>query len=236
MSDLDDDDAAAGEYVLGTLDASERRDIEARRRTDGAIDAAITGWESRFAPLLDSIAEVEPPRTVYESIMARLFGSSIRGIEAADRDRQALRRSVRRWQSAFAGALAIAAALTVWIVAVQPGRPQQQFVAVLQRDANSPAVVLDIDVATRRLSIRPVAASNAADKSLELWLISGSGAPRSLGTVAPTGITRASLSGYDQATIAGATYAVTLEPAGGSPTGQPTSAPILSGRLIPEPR
>ena len=42
----------------------------------------------------------------------------------------------------------------------------------------------------------------------------------------------ASLSSYDPAVVAGATYAVTVEPPGGSPTGQPSGAPVFVGKLI----
>jgi anti-sigma-K factor RskA len=40
------------------------------------------------------------------------------------------------------------------------------------------------------------------------------------------------LSGYDQDVINGATYAVTVEQAGGSPDGVPHSTPIYTGKLI----
>ena len=45
----------------------------------------------------------------------------------------------------------------------------------------------------------------------------------------------AALKPFDPAVITGATYAVTVEDAGGSPTGRPTTAPVLSGRLSPFP-
>ena len=40
------------------------------------------------------------------------------------------------------------------------------------------------------------------------------------------------LASYDANTVNGATYAVTVEQAGGSPDGKPTSAPIFTGKLI----
>ena len=40
------------------------------------------------------------------------------------------------------------------------------------------------------------------------------------------------LAAYDPDVVNGATYAVTVEQAGGSPNGQPTSAPVFSGKLI----
>jgi anti-sigma-K factor RskA len=43
----------------------------------------------------------------------------------------------------------------------------------------------------------------------------------------------ASLSAYDPAVVACVTYAVTVEPPGGSPTGQPSGTPVFVGKLIP---
>ena len=230
MSDPDDLDAIAGEYALGSLSPAERTEADRRRAGDAAFDAAIVAWEERLAPLIDLAPAVTPPPTVYDAITARLFGATPdHVVRVLEPDRLALRRSVRRWQTAFAGALALAAALAVWIVAAPAPSGDHQFVAVLQKDAGSGAIVLDVDTLTRKLTIRPVAASSPSDRSLELWLIAGNGAPHSLGTVSPTGITRASLASYDRETIEGATYAVTLEPVGGSPTGKPSSTPILSG-------
>lgn len=237
MSDPDDFDAIAGEYVLGSLSPAERAEADTRRAGDAAFDAAILAWEDRLAPLLDLSPAVTPPATVYDAIAARLFGAGPEQAgQVVDFDRLALRRSLRRWQTAFAGAMALAAALAVWIVAAPAPSGDHQFVAVLQKDAGSTAIVLDVDTLTRKLTIRPVSASSPSDKSLELWLIAGNGPPHSLGTVSPTGITRASLSSYDRETIEGATYAVTLEPAGGSPTGKPSSTPILSGHGTSDPR
>ncbi len=134
--------------------------------------------------------------------------------------------SVRRWRAATAACAALAAALLAWVSLAPAPKQDQRFVAVLQKDANSPAVLLEVDVGTRRLTIRPVSGQEPADKSQELWLIDASlGAPRSLGTLAPNGTTRASLASYDPAIIQGATYAVTLEPLGGSPTGKPSGPP-----------
>ena len=40
------------------------------------------------------------------------------------------------------------------------------------------------------------------------------------------------LASYDAETVKAATFAVTIEQAGGSPDGKPTSAPVFAGKLI----
>ncbi|WFU15880.1 anti-sigma factor [Bradyrhizobium sp. CB3481] len=166
----------------------------------------------------------------------------------------------RRWRNVASIATAVAAAL-VGILAVQvyqpdrlpealrpkpriqtvevkvPAPPQLasgQYVALLQRDAGSPAFILTIDAATKNFTVRRVGAGAEPGKSFELWLISDKlPQPRSLGVIGGSDFTaRPVLAGYDAGTINAATYAVTVEQAGGSPTGQPTSAPIYTGKLI----
>lgn len=232
-----DDEAAAAEYVLGTLDEQERADFEQRRKTDPSLDVAVGDWERRLSPLAEGAPEIAPPSQVLSALRARLFGVSDGGADIVSwSDFRALESRLRRWRWATAACGLLAASMLAWIALVPLAKPDQKFVAVLQKDPNSPAILLDVDVAARQLTMRPVSAQTPENKAYELWLIDPSlGPPRSLGTLASNGITRSSLTRYDPGTIKGATYAVTLEPAGGSPTGAPSGPPVLVGKLIPQP-
>lgn len=166
----------------------------------------------------------------------------------------------KRWRSVASVATALAAAL-VGMLAVQVYRPEllpealrpkpriqtvevrtpapqpvpsAQYVALLQRDGGSPAFILTVDAATKNFTVRKVNAEAEPGKSFELWLISDKlPQPRSLGVIGGSDFTaRPVLADYDAGTISAATYAVTVEPAGGSPSGKPTSAPIYTGKLI----
>jgi anti-sigma-K factor RskA len=113
--------------------------------------------------------------------------------------------------------------------------PSAQYVALLQRDGGSPAFILTVDAATRNFTVRKVGSDTAeAGKSFELWLISDRlPQPRSLGVIGAGDFTaRPVLSSYDADTINAATYAVTVEQAGGSPDGKPHSTPVFTGKLI----
>ena len=109
-----------------------------------------------------------------------------------------------------------------------------QYVAVLQKEGGAPAFILTVDAATRNFTVRKVGASAEPGKSFELWLISDKlPRPRSLGVIGNSDFTaRPVLASYDSDVINNATYAVTLEQAGGSPDGVPHSAPVFTGKLI----
>jgi anti-sigma-K factor RskA len=171
-----------------------------------------------------------------------------------------LSKSARRWRNVATAALAIAAVLVAMIAvgAYQPDLlpdsirprprtqvvevktpsapvpPSGQYVAVLQKDGGSPAFILTVDAATKNFTVRKVGATPEAGKSFELWLISDKLAkPRSLGVIGNGDFTaRPVLSSFDTDLVNSATYAVTVEQAGGSPDGNPHSAPVYTGKLI----
>ncbi|MCD6061837.1 MAG: hypothetical protein K0S16_2148 [Moraxellaceae bacterium] len=73
-----------------------------------------------------------------------------------------------------------------------------------------------------------------ADRDLELWAIPEGGAPQSLGVIRRSEATKAevALGAEAQARLAGGkVLAISLEPAGGSPTGAPTGPVLYTGRL-----
>jgi anti-sigma-K factor RskA len=109
-----------------------------------------------------------------------------------------------------------------------------QFVAVLQQGAAAPAFILTVDTATKNFTVRKVGAAAEPGKSYELWLVSNKlQRPRSLGVIGGSDFTiRPSLAAYDSDTINTATYAVTLEPEGGSPTGIATGPIVYAGTLV----
>jgi anti-sigma-K factor RskA len=112
--------------------------------------------------------------------------------------------------------------------------PSAQYVAVLQKQGGAPAFILTVDGATRNFTIRKVDAPPEAGKSFELWLISDKlPKPRSLGVIGDGDFTaRPVLASFDADTINSATYAVTVEQAGGSPDGNPHSTPVFTGKLL----
>jgi len=106
------------------------------------------------------------------------------------------------------------------------------FIAAVNRGGDKPALIVRVDLKTRRVLVRPVAAEAPAGHSLELWYIDKGEAPRSMGLVqdTPTTATMPQAPGPAGAV----TFAVSVEPLGGSKTGGPTGPVVYSGELIKE--
>ena len=234
MSDADDIDGLAGEYVLGTLDAAERAAVAARRLREPLLNTAIQDWERRLSPLVEAIAPVTPPTGILAKIEARISGVDVP--PAGSATILDLKRRVSRWRTAtvVASALAASLAMAIGVREFAPKPPSKNLVAVLQKDAASPAFLVSVDIDNRVMTVRPVAAKHEAGKSFELWIIHDSlGAPKSLGVVdEPGAMKKPQLAAFKPDVIEGSTYAVTLEPEGGSPSGAPTGPVVFSGKLL----
>jgi anti-sigma-K factor RskA len=229
MSITPDDDLSAAEFALGSLDGAERAAIAARRQREPDLDEAILAWERRLAPLAETIPPIEAPRDFFADIERRLDGAGNDNVVD-------LSRRLSRWRAAAIAATSIAAALAIGIGVRENMRvaTPHEFVAVLQKSADAPAFVVTVNIDTRNLTVRPVAAPPQPDKAYELWIIDAKlGAPRSLGVLDQKSATAPSLSAYDAAVVENATYAVTIEPPGGSPNGKPSGDPVFVGKLIP---
>jgi anti-sigma-K factor RskA len=235
-------DALAAEYVMGTLDQTERSAVAARRGRDANLDAAIRAWEQRLAPLNDLVAPVAPPAAVWQKIQSQIGSASAPPSIAPAPDTNVvslLERRVKRWRRIGITASALAASLLAVIGTREYTRTQapQSFVAVFQKDDAAPAFLLSIDLNERRLSIQGVAAETPPGKSYQLWIApDASGRPRSIGVLDDRKLTTQSVfETYDPNIVKAATFGVSLEPAGGSPTGLPTG-PVFHAKLIPTPR
>jgi anti-sigma-K factor RskA len=119
------------------------------------------------------------------------------------------------------------------VVREVPAAQPAQFVAAFQKDEQSPAFLLTVDLQKRMVTVRMVAAERLTDKTYQLWMATQPGQPpSSLGLISNDEFTvKSALAGYDPAVITNATYGISLEPLGGSPTGQPTG-PVIHAKLM----
>lgn len=238
MTDDSDIDALAAEYTLGTLDPGERAAVAARRRREPVLDAAISAWEVRLGPLADLIPPVEPSAGVLGRIEERIERLD-RGVSMTSGNTTqmvGLERSMSRWRRSAIAASVVAASLlgVIYVRETQRGAAPRTFVAVMQKDDASPSFLVTVDIETRLLTVRPVAAPNQPDKSYQLWMAHSSfEGVRSLGLVSEQELNpRSVLANFDRNVIETATFAVSLEPTGGSPINKPTGPVLFHAKLI----
>ena len=232
-----DMDLEAAEYVLGTLGAAERAAFELRMRGDDAARRAASGWERRFAGLIGRLDPVAPPTAVWERIERALAGTSEvpRAEVLAFDPRLAVSRA--RWRVAALSLGALAAALAAFVIAdlsqlrIAPPATGERYIAAVTRGGDQPALIVRVDLATRQVIVLPVAAEAPAGRSLELWYIGDGKPPRAMGLVDKSA---ASMPIPVGAAGSGASFAVSVEPPGGSTTGGPTGPVVYSGKLIKE--
>lgn len=219
-------DRLAAEYVLGSLRGPARRRFAELLGAHPRLRDAVGQWQGRLAPLAASIPPVPPPPSLWPRIEARLFGADPAAAPPPWWRRLAL------WQG-LAAATTLAAAVLLSMV-LQPPPVQPPVVIVLGVNPDAPQAVQARFVASlsadgRSLVLEPIDAPPlTAAQALELWAVPPAGAPRSLGLVRADAATTLLRSRLLSDTAA---LAVSIEPAGGSPSGAPTGPIVSLGKL-----
>ncbi|MDR7033368.1 MULTISPECIES: anti-sigma factor domain-containing protein [unclassified Mesorhizobium] len=222
------DDMLAAEYVLGVLPAEERQ--TAGRRADAETEFArlVDAWEVRLAPLASAYPEIEPPASVKPAIERRLFAA---GSTASAQP--GLWSSLAFWRGLAAAAVA-ALAIYVAVPYVNPPVEQEpvRLVASLAAEGSDVKYLAVYDAAHHEVGLSHVAGERASGRDFELWMIEGQKPPVSMGVIPSGSSVHIALSAEVQEKLSsGAVLAISLEPSGGSPTGQPTGPVVAAGDL-----
>ncbi|CDX48735.1 Anti-sigma K factor RskA [Mesorhizobium plurifarium] len=222
------DDLLAAEYVLGVLPADERQIASRRIDTETAFARLVDAWEVRFAPMAAAYAAVEPPASVKAAIDRRLFASSASGAPSGS-----LWTSLAFWRGLAAAAIAALAVYVALPYVNPPVRPPEtRLVASLAADNSNVKYLAVYDAARHEVGLSLVSGERGAGKDFELWMIEGKNAPVSMGVIPAGQTARMPVAPAVQQKLAqGAVLAVSLEPSGGSPTGQPTGPVVAAGDL-----
>jgi anti-sigma-K factor RskA len=214
----------AAEYVLGVLGAEERREVERRLMHEPALAAEVAFWEERLGGLADTVAPVAPPQHTWSRIEAAI--ASPQTARPAS-----LWQNLVFWRGFGIGSATLAAAsiaALVYIGLIPATRAP--LMATLAGSSGQPNVVAT--VTGNDLVVVPAALLTNDPRAIELWLILPNQRPHSLGLIPPGQAMRLAI----PPDLAGrltpdAALAISLEPPGGSPTGQPTGPVIASGKL-----
>ena len=206
----------AAAYVLGTLRGSARARFDRLCVQSDAARASQQRWEDRFMPLLPVLQPVTPSSKVWEQIARRIQSQKA----------PASKRRAVPWRWALAGALAMSLLVGVSIRLLNP---PLQAVAALGQDVVHPLWNVSRSPNSTALTIRALQSVQSNPQlAYELWALPRNGKPPvSLGLMPRNGSIERSLTGAQRSALLSANrVAVSLEPAGGSPTGSPTG-PVL---------
>jgi len=243
----------AADYAVGALRGPARRRFERLIAGDATLALLVDGWSARLDTLAESAPRIEPPAAAWAAIEARIAREAAAAPVAGappslwrflfGKPAFALPRlgTVGLWYCVgfwrAVGLAGIAAVLALFLfIATAPefGASQTTHIAVLSDNAAKPVLVANLDAATGTVRIKAVdLAPPATDKSFELWLVPPDGtAPRSLGVIEGDSY-ETELGAADFADLRKGALAVSLEPAGGSPTGQVTGPVLYVGPVLP---
>lgn len=227
-------EAAAGEYVLGTLDAEDRRAVAEALASDRDLRAAVFAWQDRLLALSARAAPATPSPTLWRRIEAAL-GNSAPAAAAAARPpatRASWWQSLRLWQGLAGAALAMSLFLAVQVLMPPPAA--ERYVTLLQSPADqSTGWVVEMSRGGT-LKLVPVGAPSEvpAGRVWQFWTKpQGAAGPTSLGLVR-AGMTLELPVSRLPAVGAQQLFEITLEPEGGSPIGRPTGPILYVGTSI----
>ncbi len=231
-------DMTAAELALGLLDGAERNVALRRLVDEPAFAADVERWRDWLSALFAGWPAVEAPADVATRIEAALdarYAEPIPVVPANDND--------RRWRMLALGA-SIAACLLLALttmLALRPAPAPQRIpvpvaapapliAAIAPTDKGAP-IAAAYDPSSGEVRIEGAVAVPAG-RSAEVWAIQGKAAPRSLGVMPASAHARMIVPANLRPAMAAETLlAISIEPAGGSPTGLPTGPVVAAGKL-----
>jgi anti-sigma-K factor RskA len=234
----DNSDLRYAEYVLGVLDADASADVEREIASNEAAAAAVDLWRRLLLPLAEEIAPREPPPHLWPRIRSALQFDAPAGGQRRGRDgHPGIWESLPFWHrlSLATSALAAACIVALLLVVRHPAPAVSYMASTLTQTDGRIGWTATMDIEKARLIVVPAAPRNfATGRAPELWLIAKGEKPIAVGMISPNRPVTLTL-GPGLRTRVGPTavLAVSVEPPGGSPTGQPTGPVIAKGAIAP---
>lgn len=235
-----DRELRCAEYALGVLDADERHEIERALPHDFDMQASVARWQARLAPLAEDVAPVAPPARVWTRLQRDLGFLPLADPAATAPRGAGWWNSLNLWRWCAVGASVAALALLAVNLrgvreAAQPGAVQNvsYLVATIARSDGTAHWTATVDLQRASLVVVPADKTKvAANRATQLWLIPPNAKPISLGVFKPDASAAIALPPDIVAQMSThAVLAVSIEPPGGSPTGQPTGPVVATGAM-----
>jgi anti-sigma-K factor RskA len=221
--------ALAAEYVLGTLQGAARKRFEALLQNDPELQRSVAQWQGALAVLALRLKPVAPPRRVWNRVRAQLFMKNA----PSPTKNESWWGNLVFWRGWGLAATAAAVALTVFINTLQPPEAKPTYVVVLSNQQAQPVMSVASDNQQKQLRIKIITQQKIdADRDYQLWALPEGGQPRALGLVSEQGETVLLVPNTLEGLTNIPALAISLEPKGGSPTGQPTGPVLFTGPVI----
>ena len=221
----DDPELDMAEYVLGTLRPDQARAVEALALADPAVAAGLAAWEVKLGHLANLVPPVAPPSELWRRLaLATGIEAAqirVRGGGSAGRNRA----SLRLWRSLTVAATLAAGVFAALLLRPPPAAGPDLLAALSPTGTPGAAFLVRVDAAGNAVIVAPPPPPAAGGRALELWALApGAGVPVSLGVLPGAGAAH-----LRAAVQPGTQLLLSQEPAGGSPTGQPTGPVLYSG-------
>lgn len=236
--DPNPEDLRYAEYVLGVLDADARAQVERELRVDPRAAEAVARWQRWLTPLMEDLAPLSPPEDLWQRIVHSLGWRSSR--PAATPARIPFWDRVAPWRNLALGAASVAAACIIALVIswlrVPPtptGAGGTYMASAIRQDDGRVGWTATMDLKNARIVVVPARPGPLpSGRAPELWLIPPGAKPVAIGMIATDAPTAIALNSTLLARLGpSAALAVSAEPPGGSPTGQPTGPVIAKGAI-----
>jgi anti-sigma-K factor RskA len=231
----------AAEYVLGTMKGGARRRFVEYLRDNRALQNEVAKWEAHLTPLTEAIPPLSPPDRVWFAIEARTTNrqtlattGSLKQNAVKSPANKGLFNSLAFWRNWGLGASALAAGLLV-VSSLGLMQPKDAMLTAVLEDQGVARMVVE-QPKSNLITVTMVKRWNASDNnSLQLWVLPKDGKPRSIGIINQDGKTQISLNDMETMLSDGTAFALSKEPMGGSPTGQPTGMILCKGVIAKMP-
>ncbi|WP_409078071.1 anti-sigma factor domain-containing protein [Pseudomonas sp. SZMC_28357] len=220
----------AGEYVLGTLDAAQRAEVQQRLEYDQPLRAAVDAWEQRLLALTAQAEPVAPSALLWKRIERSLnlpIGQQMPGTIWWNR--------LPLWRGLAGAGLAASLILgtLLWTQSATVSPPTYLVVLVAPQDKAPGWVIQASHANAQEIQLIPLGAFEVPeDKALEFWTkADGWQGPVSLGLVKPGQTLSVPLDKLPPLQP-NQLFELTLEGANGSPIGKPTGPIQFIGRAV----